>query len=121
MNAPTIAPATRLAAALTLALLAPAALAQTLPAAGTTNSGTYTLPSSNRYLWTVIDAEPALAASAAVFNPGLSIRQGPATGACGSCHINSLAKAHVQQNSAGGVETCALCHGPGKSAEAHSN
>ncbi|MCU0976739.1 MAG: OmcA/MtrC family decaheme c-type cytochrome [Steroidobacteraceae bacterium] len=81
--------------------------------------GTYRLPSSDRYLWTVIDAEPALAASAAVFNPGLSIRQGPATGACGSCHISSTAKAHVQQNSAGGVETCVLCHGPGKSAEAH--
>jgi OmcA/MtrC family decaheme c-type cytochrome len=83
--------------------------------------GTYRLPSSDRYLWTVIDAEPALAASAAVFNAGLSIRQGPATGACGSCHISSTAKAHVQQNSAGGVETCVLCHGPGKSAEVHAD
>ncbi len=57
MNAPTIAPATRLAAALTLALLAPAALAQTLPAAGTTNSGTYTLPNSRttagEYPWVI--------------------------------------------------------------------
>ncbi len=47
MNARTITRATRLSAALALALLAPAALTQTLPAAGTTNSGTYTLPNSS--------------------------------------------------------------------------
>jgi OmcA/MtrC family decaheme c-type cytochrome len=81
--------------------------------------GTYKLPSSDRYAWTVIDAAPALTGSAATFNPALSIRQGPATGACGSCHVTTTAKAHMQQNAAGGVETCVLCHGPGKSAEAH--
>jgi hypothetical protein len=46
IKARTIARATSLSAALALALLAPAALAQALPAAGTTSSGTYTLPNS---------------------------------------------------------------------------
>ena len=57
MKASTIAPATRLAAALTLALLAPVALAQTLPAAGTTNPVAYTLPNSRttagEYPWVI--------------------------------------------------------------------
>jgi hypothetical protein len=46
MNAKTMTRATHLSAALALALLAPAALAQTLPAAGTTNGNSYTLPGS---------------------------------------------------------------------------
>lgn len=46
MRTRTTAQAAVLPAALALALLAPAALAQTLPAAGTTASGLYTLPSS---------------------------------------------------------------------------
>jgi OmcA/MtrC family decaheme c-type cytochrome len=83
--------------------------------------GTYRLPDNLRFAWTVVDGFPALAGSAAAFRPDLSVRQGPATGACGSCHDSSTAKAHFQQNSAGGVETCVLCHGPGKSAEAHRN
>lgn len=82
--------------------------------------GTYALPSNDRYMWTVIDAEPALG-SISTFNPALSVRQGPATGACGSCHDGSAARGHMAQNSAGGVETCVLCHGPGKSAEAHAD
>ncbi len=92
--------------------------------------GTYALPDNLRYAWTVVDiaatknpdgsvATPGALGTAATFNPALSIRVGPATGACGSCHDGSTAKAHMQQNSAGGVETCVLCHGPGKSAEAH--
>ncbi|MBT8132037.1 MAG: hypothetical protein KJO35_07200, partial [Gammaproteobacteria bacterium] len=57
------------------------------------------------------------------------------TAACSSCHESDLARAHMQQNggaydavqmsdgtlisaSAGTViETCALCHGPGRSAD----
>lgn len=94
--------------------------------------GTYALPDNLRYAWTVVDiaatknpdgsvATAGALGTAATFNPALSIRVGPATGACGSCHDGSTAKAHMQQNSAGGVETCVLCHGPGKSAEAHKN
>jgi OmcA/MtrC family decaheme c-type cytochrome len=94
--------------------------------------GTYALPDNLRYAWTVVDiaatknpdgsvATPGALGTAATFNPALSIRVGPATGACGSCHDGSTAKAHMQQNSAGGVETCVLCHAPGKSAEAHKN
>jgi OmcA/MtrC family decaheme c-type cytochrome len=93
---------------------------------------TYDLPDNLRYAWTVIDigvtkdgAGNVIGAgalgTAATFDPGISTRVGPAVGACGSCHDGSTAQAHFQQNSAGGVETCVLCHGPGRSAEAHKN
>jgi OmcA/MtrC family decaheme c-type cytochrome len=83
-------------------------------------TGTYKLPASTSYAWTVLNAQPALTA-AAPHNPGLAVRQGPATGACGSCHDSASAKAHFAANTATsiGAESCNVCHGPGASYEAH--
>jgi hypothetical protein len=57
MHTRTIALVAALPAALALALIAPAVSAQTLPAAGTTSSGTYTLPGSRttaeEYPWVI--------------------------------------------------------------------
>ena len=61
-------------------------------------------------------AQPALGSTGA-FNPALSKRVGPNTGACGGCHDDWLGTAHMQQNASGGVETCVLCHGSGRLAE----
>lgn len=53
----------------------------------------------------------------------------PTASACSGCHDTALAKAHMQQNggalgqtrgaydSAGAIETCAICHGTGKVAD----
>jgi mono/diheme cytochrome c family protein len=55
----------------------------------------------------------------------------PNASACSACHTSSLAKVHMEQNggdfSAGkteegaivsaGVESCAVCHGPGRTAD----
>jgi cytochrome c553 len=51
----------------------------------------------------------------------------PAAASCVGCHDGALAKAHMQQNGAvvdqqrtalaGTIETCAICHGPGKTAD----
>jgi OmcA/MtrC family decaheme c-type cytochrome len=78
--------------------------------------GTYATPSAGNLAWSVIDAQPALGATPAAFNPLLSIRQGPATGACGSCHDSPAARAHFAINTASdiGAEGCAVCHGPGR-------
>ena len=54
----------------------------------------------------------------------------PNTAVCSSCHVSDLAKTHMMQNGAdfaatkaadstlisSGVESCALCHGEGRSA-----
>ena len=55
----------------------------------------------------------------------------PNSSVCSSCHVSDLAKTHMEQNggnfaatkNADGslnpadVESCALCHGPGRSAD----
>jgi OmcA/MtrC family decaheme c-type cytochrome len=55
----------------------------------------------------------------------------PNTAACSACHVSDLAKTHMMQNGgdfnagkaadssliSSGVETCALCHGPGRTAD----
>ena len=55
----------------------------------------------------------------------------PNASVCSSCHVSDLAKTHMEQNGgdfaatkaadstliSSGVESCALCHGPGRSAD----
>ncbi|MDP1646601.1 MAG: OmcA/MtrC family decaheme c-type cytochrome [Rubrivivax sp.] len=78
--------------------------------------GTYAVPNNDNYAWSVVDAQPALGATPGAFNPLLSVRQGPATGSCGSCHDSSSARAHFAINTAFeiGAEGCNICHGPGR-------
>jgi len=70
-----------------------------------------------------VGADPASPTDDVVISPNASV--------CSSCHVSSLAKTHMEQN--GGnfaatknpdgslnpadVESCALCHGPGRSAD----
>jgi OmcA/MtrC family decaheme c-type cytochrome len=85
-------------------------------------ANSYRVPANDQFAWSAIDAQPSLVApaDAATFNPGLTVRQGPGTAACGSCHITTAAKAHFATNTALGIgETCNTCHGQGGIAEAH--
>jgi OmcA/MtrC family decaheme c-type cytochrome len=41
----------------------------------------------------------------------------PTKAACGSCHDSAFANAHFSANISGGVQTCTICHGPGKVAD----
>jgi OmcA/MtrC family decaheme c-type cytochrome len=54
-----------------------------------------------------------------LYDPLKSVRIGPATAACGSCHNSSDAKIHYTLNATGLGESCAVCHGPGAAFEAH--
>lgn len=76
-------------------------------------------------LGTTIDvgADPASPTDDIVISPNASV--------CSSCHVSDLAKTHMEQNGSdfaatkaadstlisSGVESCALCHGPGRSAD----
>lgn len=83
-------------------------------------AGTYKVPSNPRLAWSVIDAQPALGASATLFNPALSKREGAVSAACSSCHNSVSAQAHMVSNTAVGLgEACASCHGPGAAFESH--
>jgi OmcA/MtrC family decaheme c-type cytochrome len=83
-------------------------------------AGSYRVPANDSYAWSAIDVQPSLVATAAEFTPTTTVRQGPSTAACGSCHITTAAKAHFATNTALGIgETCNTCHGPGGIAEAH--
>jgi len=79
------------------------------------NTATYDLPIDEDALWSVIAVEP-----------GVSVTKlPPTTASCWSCHDNTIATEHMKQNSGDflGVETCGLCHGPGRTAdvmEAHA-
>jgi OmcA/MtrC family decaheme c-type cytochrome len=85
-----------------------------------TNPASYRVPANDRFAWSAIDVQPSLVATAGAFTPTTTIRQGPSTAACGSCHITTAAKAHFATNTALGIgETCNTCHGPGAVAEAH--
>ena len=87
--------------------------------------GTITVPGNDNYPWTAFDAQPSLvaAANAASFNPTLKYRVGPAAGACGTCHSSTASQAHFEANTSNslGAESCAVCHGPGKTYEAHAD
>jgi OmcA/MtrC family decaheme c-type cytochrome len=83
--------------------------------------GTYKLPINANAMWTVVDAEPALT-PASPSNYAASKRVAPATAACASCHNNPSARAHMEQNSSPGIESCDICHAEGRTApvtEAH--
>jgi OmcA/MtrC family decaheme c-type cytochrome len=87
--------------------------------------GTVTVPGNANYPWTAFDAQPSLvaAANAATFNPTLKYRTGPATGACGTCHSSTASQAHFEANTSNsvGAESCDVCHGVGKTYEAHAD
>ncbi len=84
--------------------------------------GTYRVPANDSYAWSAIDLQPSLvsAANAATFNPGLTVRQGPGTAACGSCHNDTASRAHFASNTVAPIgESCNTCHGPGAAYEVH--
>jgi OmcA/MtrC family decaheme c-type cytochrome len=88
-----------------------------LPSTGRTTSGSSTE-----------DRAAVLAARGSVPN-STDLLSTPVTAACVGCHDGALAKAHMQQNGglleasraawnpATTIETCTLCHGPGKVAD----
>lgn len=76
-------------------------------------AGTYNAVDNPNFAWTVTNAQPALG-TATTFDPLASVRQGPSTGACGSCHNSASAAAHFATQTAARGETCVLCHGPGR-------
>lgn len=83
-------------------------------------ANSYRVPANDRYAWSAIDVQPSLVATAGAFTPTTTVRQGPSTAACGSCHITTAARAHFATNTALGIgETCNTCHGPGGIAEVH--
>jgi OmcA/MtrC family decaheme c-type cytochrome len=87
--------------------------------------GTITVPGNDNYPWTAFDAQPSLVAAAnvATFNAALKYRVGPAAGACGTCHSSTASQSHFEANTSNslGAESCAVCHGPGKTYEAHAD
>jgi len=83
------------------------------------NAGTYSAPSNASYAWSAIDVKPALG-TVTTFNPALTVRQGPSTAACGSCHNSAASKSHFIANTVPVTgESCALCHGTGAPYEMH--
>lgn len=70
-------------------------------------TGSYDLPLDQNALWSVVAVQPGVDVT----------KRPPTSAACGGCHNDWLGTAHMQQNSGGGVETCVLCHGPGKTAD----
>jgi OmcA/MtrC family decaheme c-type cytochrome len=82
---------------------------------------TVSLPLATGALWTVVDAEPALAATVADYAPGLATRMAPTSASCYGCHNTPEAKAHFELNTSfqSGAEACGICHGPGRIVPAH--
>ncbi len=85
--------------------------------------GSFGLPLADPVLATTIDSgsNPA--------DPGDDMNITPAAAVCSSCHDNRLAREHMAQNGASFatpqslldngslIETCAVCHGPGRQAD----
>ncbi len=103
-------------------------------AAGTYNlDGIWDLPTQNGLLSTTTLAAPtatdAASLTAELADPTDDLNTTPTAAVCGSCHDSDLARAHMivpggaqfEQTqgviSATAVETCATCHGPGRSAD----
>jgi OmcA/MtrC family decaheme c-type cytochrome len=89
---------------------------------GTGSTPTFAAAIPANVLWTVVDAQPGLGATAS--SPEKMTRIAPTAAACGDCHDSSSSEAHFEQNAAfGGAESCSVCHGPGRTADvevAHS-
>ena len=73
--------------------------------------------------FTAVIDEAALPSVIALVPGAAETKLPPTTAACWSCHDSALATEHMRQNSGDfvGVETCVLCHAPGRSAEAHAD
>lgn len=98
--------------------------------------GTYDLPLPSKLLPTTVlttdgvDATPdAVAAARGTVPNDTDLVNSPIASACAYCHDSDLARAHLEQNggamgmpratylAAAPYETCALCHGPGRSSD----
>ena len=85
-------------------------------------AGTYYPVDPSEVLGTTVDAGPDLT------SPIDDVAISPNSAVCSACHVSSLAAEHMEQNGgdfaagkaadstlvSSGVETCALCHGPGR-------
>lgn len=83
----------------------------------------YTLPLASGVLGSTIDT------AASRSDPADDLNITPSAAACASCHDGDLARSHMEQNGASFatpqsmidngsfIETCAICHGPGRSAD----
>jgi formate-dependent nitrite reductase cytochrome c552 subunit len=70
-----------------------------------------------------VGADPAILTDDVVISPNSAV--------CSTCHVSDLAKTHMEQNGgdfaatkaadgslvSAGSESCALCHGPGRSSD----
>ncbi len=87
------------------------------------SANTYALPLRPEVLATTVDT------GASQSNPDDDLNITPTAAVCSSCHDGQLARAHMEHNGAAFstpqsmvdngsfTETCALCHGPGRSAD----
>lgn len=93
---------------------------------------TYRLPTVAGLAWSAVDVGPALGnanpdagttpdTTGLLHDPLKTVRIGPATAACGSCHNRTDAKIHYMINTTALGESCGVCHGPGAAFEAHKN
>jgi OmcA/MtrC family decaheme c-type cytochrome len=91
---------------------------------GCHTAGSYYPVEPGEILGTTVDAnDPAIVTDDVVISPNTSV--------CSTCHADSLAAEHMKQNGgdfaatkaadssliSSGVETCTLCHGPGRTAD----
>jgi OmcA/MtrC family decaheme c-type cytochrome len=82
-------------------------------------AGSYRAVDNNSFAWSAIDVGPSIG-DVATFNPKATVRIGPNTAACGSCHNSTSAKSHFAVNTVAGIgEGCNVCHGAGAAFEAH--
>jgi OmcA/MtrC family decaheme c-type cytochrome len=85
--------------------------------------GTYNLPESTSFAWSVVRQDQAnlvTTANVAAWDPTKPERRGPAAAACGSCHNAPSTLAHIDANTGsgtGGGESCAVCHSEGRIAD----
>jgi len=94
--------------------------------------GTWELPTLNGILATTVEAAPTANDTASlgleVADQTDDLNHTPTAGVCSACHDSTVAKSHMvlngalfdeadDNNIAQAVEACAVCHGPGRSAD----